>query len=66
MRGDEELVSTGTAAKQLGVHRGTLVRWWQRGLVTPELITPGGQARWDVASLKRRLRAHHDEGERAP
>jgi hypothetical protein len=37
----DELVATGVAAKQIGVHRGTLVRWWQQGLVEPELVTPG-------------------------
>lgn len=54
---------TGTAAKRVGVHRGTLVRWWQQGLVKPVLTTPGGQARWDVASLKRQLRDRRDDGE---
>ena len=60
---DDELVSTGIAAKQIGVHRGTLVRWWQRGLVTPDLVTPGGQARWDVAGLKHRLRTLQDKSD---
>lgn len=58
-----ELVPTGAAAKQIGVHRGTLVRWWQQGLVSPDLTTPGGQARWDVAKLKRQLRERHEKRE---
>lgn len=52
----DELVATGVAAKQIGVHRATLVRWWQQGLVKPDLVTPGGQARWNVERLKRELR----------
>jgi hypothetical protein len=52
-----ELVPTGVAAKAIGVDRGTLVRWWQNGLVKPALVTPGGHARWDVEQLKRDLRA---------
>ncbi|NKQ52833.1 MerR family transcriptional regulator [Amycolatopsis sp. K13G38] len=62
MSENEELVPTGTAAQRIGVHRGTLVRWWQRGLVAPALITPGGQARWDVDNLKRQLRDLREEG----
>lgn len=49
-------VSTGVAAKALGVDRGTLARWWANGDVTPAYVTPGGQARWDMDDLKRQLR----------
>jgi DNA-binding transcriptional MerR regulator len=59
----DELVATGVAAKQIGVHRGTLVRWWQQGLVEPELVTPGGQARWDVGKLKQQLRERRPRDE---
>jgi predicted site-specific integrase-resolvase len=51
------LVPTGDAAKALGISRGTLVRWWQAGDVTPALVTVGGQARWDVEDLRRQLKA---------
>jgi DNA-binding transcriptional MerR regulator len=51
------LVPTGVAAREIGVDRGTLVRWWQRGLVEPAMVTPGGHARWDVDELLRQLRA---------
>ncbi len=40
----------------LGVHRGTLARWWANGDVTPSYVTPGGQARWDLDDLRRQLR----------
>jgi predicted site-specific integrase-resolvase len=52
----EPLVSTGEAAKVIGVGRATLARWWADGLVTPALVTAGGHARWDVEDLKRQLR----------
>jgi DNA-binding transcriptional MerR regulator len=50
------LLSTGEAAKAIGVGRATLARWWADGLVTPELVTAGGHARWDVEKLKGQLR----------
>jgi hypothetical protein len=51
-----DLVPTGVAAKAIGVDRGTLVRWWQQGVVQPAVVTPGGHARWDVDQLRRDLR----------
>ena len=51
-----KLVPTDVAAKELGVDRATLVRWWQAGYVQPALVTPGGHARWDLDQLKRDLR----------
>ncbi|WP_043536101.1 MerR family transcriptional regulator [Saccharomonospora cyanea] len=51
----QKLLSTGEAAKHLGVARGTLTRWWQRGMVEPEFVTAGGQARWDLDDLLRQL-----------
>ncbi len=51
-----DLVPTGIAARSVGVDHATLVRWWNRGYVTPELVTPGGHARWDLDDLKRQLR----------
>lgn len=50
------LVATGVAAKELGINRATLVRWWQRGIVMPRYVTAGGHARWDMADLDRQLR----------
>jgi predicted site-specific integrase-resolvase len=52
-----DLVPTGLAARAIGVDRGTLVRWWQQGLVKPAWVTPGGHARWDVEALKAELRS---------
>jgi len=52
-----KLVPTGVAAAEIGVARATLARWWQDGLVTPALVTPGGHARWDMDQLRKDLRA---------
>ncbi|WP_285613247.1 MerR family transcriptional regulator [Actinokineospora globicatena] len=51
------LVSTGDAAKELGIHRETLRAWWRAGMVTPAEETVGGHARWDVDQLRRDIRA---------
>lgn len=49
------LLSTGEAAKRLGIARWTLVRWWQDNMVRPASITAGGHARWDMADLRRQI-----------
>lgn len=59
----QSLVTTGVAATQFGVDRCTLVRWWQRGIVVPEFVTPGGHARWRVHSLLRQLQDRLPERE---
>ncbi|WP_037363781.1 MULTISPECIES: MerR family transcriptional regulator [Amycolatopsis] len=51
----DRLLPTAEAAKAIGVDRRTLQRWWKAGDVTPEVVTPGGHARWDVDALKRQL-----------
>lgn len=51
-----KLVSTGVAAEALGVAHNTLHQWWQKGIVTPALVTPGGHARWDLDELREQLR----------
>ncbi|WP_216094187.1 hypothetical protein [Jiangella alba] len=53
-------VSTGVAAKAIGVDPTTLTRWWHKGMVAPEFVTPGGHARWDEEKLKAQLRALRD------
>jgi excisionase family DNA binding protein len=52
----DELLSTGEAARRLGVRRGTLGRWRREGKVTPTRVTAGGDARWDLAELERQIR----------
>nr|WP_042198628.1 MerR family transcriptional regulator [Kibdelosporangium sp. MJ126-NF4] len=52
----DRLISTGEAAKQLGIGRTTLHSWWVNGLVEPEYVTPGGHARWDLQDLRRQIK----------
>jgi 8-oxo-dGTP pyrophosphatase MutT (NUDIX family) len=49
------LVSTGTAAKAIGVASTTLQRWAHAGLVEPALVTAGGHFRWDLQTLRGQL-----------
>jgi 8-oxo-dGTP pyrophosphatase MutT (NUDIX family) len=61
----EEYVTTGVAARAVGVSLTTLQRWAHAGLVQPALRTAGGHFRWDVASLHAQLRALDTENEPA-
>lgn len=55
------LVGSSEAARVLGVHRGTLRRWWEAGRVKPAKVTVGGQARWSIPDLERQVDALRDE-----
>lgn len=48
-------VPTGVAARELGIGRATLARWWAEGKVKPAFVTAGGHARWDVADLRQQI-----------
>jgi DNA-binding transcriptional MerR regulator len=50
-------VTTADAADALGVSVRTMERWVQRDLIRPDLRTPGGHYRWDVARLRAELAA---------
>jgi 8-oxo-dGTP diphosphatase len=52
----EPYVTTGAAARAVGVSLTTLQRWAHAGLVQPALRTAGGHFRWDIASLRAQLR----------
>ena len=52
-----EYVSTGEAARAVGVPHSSLVRWAKAGLVTYKRRTPGGHYQWDVEQLRRELDA---------
>lgn len=54
------LVSTGEAARELGVNIRTIQRWVEAGLVEPDLRTAGGHMRWDMEHLREQLRTMHD------
>lgn len=50
-----ELISTGAAAKALGIDPSTLVRWSTSGVVTPAGRTVGGHLRWNLEQLRAQL-----------
>lgn len=50
-----QYVSSGVAARAVGVSLSTLNRWAAAGIIKPVLRTPGGQFRWDVDDLRRQL-----------
>jgi DNA-binding transcriptional MerR regulator len=50
------LITTGDAARALGISSATLTRWAAAGTVTPAERTAGGHYRWDMASLRAQLR----------
>ena len=45
------LIASGAAAIRLGLHRSSLYLAIKRGLITPDLITRGGHARFSEATL---------------
>lgn len=49
-------VTTGQAAKLLGVSIRSLQQWVKDGLLEPDHRTPGGHMRWDVERLRAELR----------
>jgi DNA-binding transcriptional MerR regulator len=51
-----ELVTSGQAAKALGVSLRSLQQWVREGKIIPDYVTPGGHARWDVDRVRHELR----------
>lgn len=51
-------ITTGDAARSLGISSATLTRWAAAGTVTPAERTVGGHFRWDMTSLRAQLRRH--------
>ena len=50
---ETKLMSTGNAARHLGVSVRSLQQWARDGVVVPDMVTPGGHGRWDIDRLKR-------------
>lgn len=50
------LVTTSELARAVGLHSRTLQRYRAEGLITPEIESKGGHARWDVEKVKEQLR----------
>lgn len=53
---DQRLLSTGDAARALGLSARSLARWAKEGRVTPAMVTPGGRYRFVLDDLRRELR----------
>jgi DNA-binding transcriptional MerR regulator len=51
------LITTSELARALGLHMRTIQRYRAEGLITPEVETKGGHARWDIEKVKEQLRA---------
>jgi excisionase family DNA binding protein len=60
----DRLKSTGEAARELGVPTRSLSRWAKEGRVTPAMVTPGGQYRFDVEDLRQQLKAENERRRR--
>jgi 8-oxo-dGTP pyrophosphatase MutT (NUDIX family) len=51
----DQLWRTSKAAEWLDVTVGTLQKWAREGIVTPALVLPNGELRWDLAELRKQL-----------
>jgi len=47
-----KLITTGAAARELGIDPSTLSRWAAAGTVTPASRTAGGHLRWNLDQLR--------------
>ena len=56
----DRMLSTGEAAKRIGVSPRTLSRWVTEGLIEPTLVTPGGHFRFDLDELKAQMQRRPD------
>ena len=50
------LLTSPELAKLLRVSPRTVQRWWRMGWISPELVTPTGQARWVEQDVRDQLR----------
>jgi excisionase family DNA binding protein len=61
----DRLLSTGEAARALGLSGRSVARWAKEGRITPALVTPGGQYRWILDDLRLELRTLRERDGRA-
>ena len=52
MTTQDQLISSGDAARMLGVAPTTLLRWATEGKIAPALVTPGGHTRWRRSDIE--------------
>ena len=60
------LVSTGEAARALGIARRTLSHYAQTKQLIPALVLPSGRYKWDLDDVRRQLRAVGELREQRP
>lgn len=51
----DELLTTAQVARQLGISTRTLVRYAEKGYVTPAMVLPSGHRRWNLADVRNQL-----------
>jgi DNA-binding transcriptional MerR regulator len=58
----ERLLSTGEAARALGISRRTLAHYAKTGQLQPSLVLPSGYYKWDLEDIRRQLRELRERG----
>jgi excisionase family DNA binding protein len=53
---EEPLLTTAQAAKRLGISTRTLVRYAERGWITPAMRFPTGHRRWRLSEIREQLK----------
>ncbi|MGE3289014.1 MAG: MerR family DNA-binding transcriptional regulator [Pseudonocardia sp.] len=53
----DDLLTTAQVARRLGVSSRTLVRYAERGYVTPAMVLPSGHRRWRLEDVTEQLRS---------
>ncbi|WP_433272843.1 MerR family DNA-binding transcriptional regulator [Pseudonocardia xinjiangensis] len=53
---EERLVPSTELARALGLSARTIQRYRQLGVLVPDVVSPGGHARWDVERVRQQLR----------
>ena len=60
----DRLLTTGEAARELGLNSRSVARWAKQGRIRPTLVTPGGHFRWTVEDLRAQLRELNEQRQR--
>jgi DNA-binding transcriptional MerR regulator len=50
------LVPTSELARELGLSDRTIQRYRQLGVLRPDVVSPGGHARWNIERVREQLR----------
>jgi DNA-binding transcriptional MerR regulator len=56
MAGQARLVTSAELARALGLSARSIQRYRRDGLITPEVVSPGGHARWDIEKVRQEIR----------